>query len=115
MNLKHWVIRFVLGVVLGFGAAGVVMFLHIAVITVLFGGLTEYLDHKHPREEAWLHDLGLCAMTAGMYAAMVGGFFGVMLAPFEYSDRMVLRSWAMASGLAAIVGALVGAGVSLLH
>jgi hypothetical protein len=115
MGIKGWVIRVVLGFVLGFGAAFVIEALHLALAICIFGSLDGFLNRKPKREEQiWLL-LGLSTMTAGATATFVASCLSVLIAPVHYADRLVLRSWAMAVILAALIGGGLGALVSFLH
>ena len=115
MQIKFWAIRVVLGIVLGFAAFAIVEALFLVFVMLMFGGLDEYLNRKHPREEAWLHIFGLIMMMASAPAAFGASFLGVMSAPVRYSDRLVIRSWMMSAALGAITGGCVGGPISLLH
>lgn len=115
METKRWVIRFILGCVLGAGAGFVVVVLGLAMIALIFGGVDEYLNRKHPREEDWLHGLGFCAMLGAESATVIASFLGVMLAPCRYSDRLILRSWMMAATLGGIAGGAIGGLMSSLN
>ena len=115
MSFKQWAIRIILGVVLGFGAGAVVYALMWGFLTLVFGGLDEYLRREHRREEAWLHILGFSVLLGAASATMIASFLAVMLAPTGCSDRFVMRSWLMAAGSALIVGGLFGGAVSLLN
>jgi hypothetical protein len=115
MRLKFWIIRVVLGIVLGWGAAFIVEVLHIGFVVLAFGSLDDYLNRKHGREEMWLQSLGMSTMFAGATATMAASFLAVLIAPTHYPDRLVVRSWAMAATLGALAGAGVGGFASLLH
>ena len=115
MGIKGWAIRFVLGIVLGFGAGSVVEALHLGLAVFIFGSLDGFLNHKHrPEEEIWVL-LGFNSMTAGAAATFVASWLSVLIAPVHYADRLVLRSWAMAATLGALIGAGLGGLSSLLH
>lgn len=115
MRIRFWAIRLVLGVTLGFGAAFVVEVIHLLLVVVVFGSLDNYLNRKHPREEAWLHFLCLSAMIGGALATAVASLVAVLIAPAHFTDRAVLRSWLMASTLGALAGSGLGGSTSLLH
>lgn len=115
MGIKRWIIRCVLGFGLGAAAAFVVLAMTLAFVTLVFGGLDDYLSRKHPREERWLHEFVFGVMIGAEPAAFIASFLAVMMAPVRYGDRLVIRSWIMAATLGAVAGGYAGGMITKLH
>jgi hypothetical protein len=75
----------------------------------LYGGLDEFLKTppKLPREQRYVI-IEFCIMIGATTAAALGGFLGVILAPFRYPSRWLIRSSGMAAGLGALAGGWIG-------
>jgi len=115
MQFKFWAIRLVLGIVLGFGAVFVVEVLFLAMVVWHYGSLDASLSVNRKPTEADLDFLASFAMLGAVSASFFASVLSVMSAPTTFSNRFILRGWAIAACIAVISGGGIGVAVSLLH
>jgi hypothetical protein len=113
--MKFWLIRIGLAFALSMGAGFAVEVIYIGFVVAAFGSLDAFLYRPARQEEFRLYFLGFQSMTGGTVTAMIASILSVLLAPTHYPDRLVLRSWLMATSLGALAGCGTGAVLSLLH
>jgi hypothetical protein len=114
MGFKFWTIRTVLGIVLGFGAGFVVQVGYFAFLAIHHGSLDAALSAKQAPAHRQLDDLAFFATFGAGPAGFMASFVGVLMVPADYTDRMLLRSWAMAALFGILIGGALGICLGLL-